>query len=43
MSHWNERETKSFFQKLLFYNVLIEKPKIRGLKKDRFTPRTSFL
>ena len=29
---WNEKEQKSF-PILPFYNVLIEKPKIKGLKK----------
>ena len=31
MSFWNEKEAKRF-QMLPFYNVLIEKPKIKGLK-----------
>ena len=33
MSHWDEKEVKKLFQKLQFYNVLIEKPKTKGLKK----------
>ena len=32
MSFWNETEAKGFFQELLFYNVLIEKPKIKHLE-----------
>ena len=32
MSLWNEKEAKRLFQILPFYNVLIEKPKIKGLK-----------
>ena len=32
MSSWDEKEAKSLFQELPFYNVAIEKPKIRGLK-----------
>ena len=31
MSFWNEKEAKRLFQKLPFYNVLIEKPKIKHL------------
>ena len=32
MSFWNEKEAKRLFQILPFYNVLIEIPKIKGLK-----------
>ena len=32
ISLWNEKEAKRLFQILPFYNVLIEKPKIKGLK-----------
>ena len=32
MSFWDEKEAKRLFQKLLFYNVLIEKPRIEHLK-----------
>ena len=32
MSVWNEKEAKTLFQELLFYNVLIEKPCIKRLK-----------
>ena len=32
MIFWNKKEAKRLFQKLLFYNVLIEKPKIKFLK-----------
>ena len=32
MSHWDEKEAKKLFQKLQFYDVLIEKPKTKGLK-----------
>ena len=32
MSFWNEEEAKIMFQILLFYNVLIEKPKSTGLE-----------
>ena len=28
MSFWDEKEAKSLFQELPFYNVLIEKPKL---------------
>ena len=28
---WNEKEAKELFQSLPFYNVLIEKPKIKHL------------
>ena len=31
MSLWNEKEAKRLFQKLPFYNILIEKPKIKHL------------
>ena len=31
MSFWNEKEAKKIMQKLPFYNVLIEKPKIKDL------------
>ena len=27
---WNENKAKRLFQKLLFHNILIEKPKIKG-------------
>ena len=32
MSFWVEKEAKSLFQKLPFYNVPIEKPRIKRLK-----------
>ena len=32
MSLWNEKEAKRLFQILPFYNVLIEKTEIKGLK-----------
>ena len=32
MCFCNEKETKRLFQKLPFYNVLIEKPRIKRLK-----------
>ena len=32
MSFWNEKETKRLFQEFPFYNVLIEKPRIKHLK-----------
>ena len=32
MSSWNEKEAKSLFQELSFYNVAIEKLQNRGLK-----------
>ena len=32
MSSCDENKTKRLFQELPFYNVAIEKPKIRGLK-----------
>ena len=32
MSFWNQKEAKRLFQILAFYNVLIEKLKIKGLK-----------
>ena len=31
MSFWDQKEAKRLFQKLLFYNVLIEKTKIKHL------------
>ena len=31
MSFWDEKEAKILFQKLTFYNVLIEKTKIKHL------------
>ena len=31
MSFWDEKEAKRLFQKLPFYNVLFEKPKIKYL------------
>ena len=31
MRFWDRKEAKSLFQKLLFYNVFIEKPKINHL------------
>ena len=31
MSFWNEKELKTLFQELPFYNVLTEKPKIKHL------------
>ena len=33
MSYWDEKEAKRLFQKLPFYNVLIEKLRIKQLKK----------
>ena len=33
MSFWNEKEIKKIFQELPFYNVLMEKPKIKHLSK----------
>ena len=33
---WNEKESKELFQILSFYNVLIEKPKIKHLSKMEF-------
>ena len=32
IKHWNEKEAKSLFPELPFYNVTIETPKIRDLK-----------
>ena len=32
LRHWNEKEAKRLFRKLPFYNVLIEKPRIKHLK-----------
>ena len=32
MSFWDEKEAKGLFQELSFYNVLIEKPKVKRLK-----------
>ena len=32
MSFWNEKEAKRLLKMLPFYNVLIKKPKIKGLK-----------
>ena len=32
MSFWDEKEVEWLFQKLPFYNVLIEKPRIKRLK-----------
>ena len=32
MNFWNEKEAKTLFQKLLFYNFLIEKPRIKHLR-----------
>ena len=47
MGSWDGKEAKKLFQKPLFYNVLIEKWKIKCLKYmfkiHRFTPWTSFL
>ena len=31
MSFWDKKEAKKLFQKLPFYNILIEKPKIKHL------------
>ena len=33
MSFWDEKEAKKLFQKLTFYNVLIEKPKLKHLSR----------
>ena len=32
VSFWDEKEAKKLFQKLPFYNIFIEKPKIKGFK-----------
>ena len=32
MSFWDKKEAKQLFQKLLFYYVIIEKPRIKGLR-----------
>ena len=32
MNFWDVKEAKSLFEKLLFYNILIEKTKIKHLK-----------
>ena len=32
MVFWDEKEAKELFQKLLFYNFLVEKPKVKHLK-----------
>ena len=32
MSFWDEKEGKGLFQELSFYNVLIEKPKVKRPK-----------
>ena len=32
MSFWDEKETKTLFQELLFYNAFIEKPLIKNVK-----------
>ena len=32
MSFWDEKEAKGLFQELSFYNVLIEKPKVKRPK-----------
>ena len=32
MSFWDEKDAKTLFQKLSFYNVPIEKPRIKRLK-----------
>ena len=32
MSFWDEKAAKRLFQELQFYNVLIEKPRIKRLK-----------
>ena len=34
MSFWDEKETNRLSQKLQFYNVLIEKPRINVLKTE---------
>ena len=41
MRFWDEKEAKWLFQKVPFYNVSIEEPKIRGLK-NRFSLIASF-
>ena len=33
MSFWDEKERNELFQKLLFHNALIEKTKIKHLRK----------
>ena len=42
MSVWNKKEAKRLFQMLPFYNVLIEKPKIKGLKNIELLPELRF-
>ena len=32
VSFWDEKEAKKLFQKLPFYNIFIEKPKVKGFK-----------
>ena len=32
MSFWDEKEAKALFRELPFYNILIEKPKIKHLR-----------
>ena len=32
VSFWDEKEAKKLFEKLPFYNIFIEKPKIKGFK-----------
>ena len=36
MRLWDEKEAKRLFKKLPFYNVLIEKPRIKYLKNIDF-------
>ena len=42
MSFWDEKEAKRLFQKLPFYNVLIEKPRIKHLKNTDLLHELSF-
>ena len=42
MSVWNKKEAKRLFQMLPFYNVLIEKPKTKGLKNIELLPELRF-
>ena len=42
MIFWDEKEAKRLFKKLPFYNVLIEKPRIKYLKNIDFLHELSF-
>ena len=37
MNFWDEKEAKRLFQELPFYSTFINKPRIKHLKKHRFT------